>query len=64
MCHQHCKVCTSGSTFAGFVSELTLELLQSLIQLVLRHQIASVVAELWENQKQRWFIYSEQACPV
>lgn len=46
MGHQHGEVCASGATFAWFVSELTLELIQGLVQLVLRHQVASIMAQL------------------
>lgn len=46
MCHQYSEVCASGATLAGLVSKLTLELVQRLVQLVLCHQVASVVAQL------------------
>lgn len=44
--HQHSEVCASGATLAGLVSKLTLELIQSLIQLILCHQVAPVMAQL------------------
>lgn len=44
--HQHGEVCPPGATLAGLVSELTLELLQRLVQLVLCHQVSSVMAQL------------------
>lgn len=44
--HQYGEVCPPGATLAGLVSELTLELLQRLVQLVLCHQVSSVMAQL------------------
>ncbi|KAK0156241.1 Phospholipid hydroperoxide glutathione peroxidase [Merluccius polli] len=46
---QHGEVGPPGTALAGLVPELTLELVQRLVQLVLGHQIPSVVAQLHEN---------------
>lgn len=56
VCHQHCKICAPGTTFTWFVSKLTLELVQSLVQFVLGHQIASIMAELWASKSDNEFI--------
>lgn len=44
--HQHGQVRSSRATLAGFITELALKLIQRLIQLVLCHQVASIVAQL------------------
>lgn len=49
--YQHGEVCPSGATLAGFVSKLTLELIKSLVQLILGHQIASIVAQLISTER-------------
>lgn len=46
VCHQHSEVCASGATLARLVAKLILELIEGLVQLVLCHQVASVVAQL------------------
>lgn len=46
MCYQHSEVCAPGAALAGLVSKLTFEFIQGLVQLVLSHQVASVVAQL------------------
>jgi len=43
---QDSEVGSSRSTLTGFVSKLASELIKSLIQLILRHQITTVVAKL------------------
>lgn len=48
--HQHGEVRPSGSTLAGSVSKLTFKLVQGLVQLVLGHQISSIVAELQQHK--------------
>lgn len=40
------EIGSSWSTFTGFVSKLVSELIESLIQLILRHQITTIVAKL------------------
>lgn len=46
MGHQHREVCATRPPFTGLVPKLGLELLQRLVQLVLGHQVATVVAKL------------------
>lgn len=46
VCHQHSEVSASGATLARLVTELALKLIQRLIQFVLCHQVASIVAQL------------------
>lgn len=48
---QHGEVCPPGPALAGLVSELTLELVQRLVQLVLGHQVAPVMAQLEEEEE-------------
>uniref|UniRef100_A0A672T010 Rho GTPase activating protein 45 n=1 Tax=Sinocyclocheilus grahami TaxID=75366 RepID=A0A672T010_SINGR len=43
---QHREISSSRSTFAGFVAKLASELIQSLIQFILRHQITPIVTKL------------------
>lgn len=43
---QDSEVGSSWSTLTGFVSKLASELIKSLIQLILRHQITTIVAKL------------------
>lgn len=50
VCHQHREVCAPRPTLAGFISKLALELVQCLIQLVLCHQVASIMAQLEERR--------------
>ena len=49
MCNQHNQITASRMPFAGLVAELLFELLQRLIQFVLRDQIASIVAQLLDS---------------
>lgn len=44
--HQHGEVCAPWSSFAGFVPKLCLELLKCLVQLILSHQVATVMTQL------------------
>lgn len=44
--NQHDQITTSRVPFAGLVAELRLELVQRLVELVLRDQVASVVTQL------------------
>lgn len=46
VCHQDGEICTSGTPLTGLVSKLTFELFQCLVQLILCHQISSIMAEL------------------
>lgn len=46
MGHQYREVRAPRPPFTGLVPKLGLELLQSLVQLILGHQVATVVAQL------------------
>ena len=41
--NQNSEICPSGATLTGLVAKLTLEFVEGLVQLVLGHQIASVM---------------------
>ena len=49
VCNQHDQITASRVPFAGLVAELFLEFLQSLVQLVLRDQVASIMTQLLEG---------------
>ena len=44
--YEHRQVRPPGTTLTRFVTELTLKLIQRLVQLILGHQITSVMAKL------------------
>ena len=48
---QHSEICPPWAPFTRLVPKLALELVQSLVQLILRHKVASVVAQLCERGK-------------
>lgn len=60
------EVGSSWSTLAGFVSKLASELIKSLIQLILRHQITTIVAKLHGTDKDdnniEYFCYLNVYC--
>lgn len=45
------EIGSSWSTFAGFVSKLASELIESLIQFILRHQITTIVTKLKDKDR-------------
>lgn len=47
--HQHGEVCAPRSPFARFVAKLCLELLECLVQLILGHQVATVMTKLHDG---------------
>lgn len=44
--HQHCEVCAPWPPLTRLVPKLGLELFQCLVQLILGHQVATVVTQL------------------
>ena len=54
--YEHGEVRPPGTTLAGFVTELALKLIQRLVQLVLGHQVPSVMAKLHGGKPARMLV--------
>lgn len=61
------EIGSSWSTFAGFVSKLASELIEGLIQFILRHQITTIVTKLKDKDRYykdiiAYFCYLDAYC--